>query len=192
MRDKSTIKRLLMYKNSKPYRDRKGKIVKAAPYQSWVNSGTVARVAPNQKWFGNTKVVTQTALQNFQEELGKAMKDPYQVVMKQTKLPVTLLNEKAKNARVHILDTASYESTFGPKAQRKRPNIAVGDLGELVKAVDASVEKYSEEKDVDLVREQTPKDLHREEIMSKGQSKRIWNELYKVWKPRCGSPSFPL
>lgn len=77
-------------------RDRKGKIVKAAPYQSWVNSGTVARVAPNQKWFGNTKVVTQTALQNFQEELGKAMKDPYQVVMKQTKLPVTLLNEKAK------------------------------------------------------------------------------------------------
>ncbi|KAL1467812.1 hypothetical protein MTO96_041904 [Rhipicephalus appendiculatus] len=128
MRDKSTIKRLLMYKNSKPYRDRKGKIVKAAPYQSWVTSGTVARVAPNPKWFGNTRTVSQGALQQFQVELGQAMRDPYQVVMRQSKLPVSLLNEKAKNARVHILDTASYEATFGPKAQRKKPRISVGDL----------------------------------------------------------------
>ncbi|CAN7938791.1 unnamed protein product [Ixodes hexagonus] len=180
MRDKATIKRLLMYKNSRPYRDRRGKIVKAAPYQSWVQPGTVARVAPNQKWFGNTKVVTQTALQNFQEELGKAMRDPYQVVLRQSKLPVTLLNEKAKNARVHILDTASFESTFGPKAQRKKPNIAVGDLQELLQAADASAEKYDEAKDVDLVKDQEPKDQAREEVMAKGQSKRIWNELYKV------------
>uniref|UniRef100_A0A2R5LP79 Nucleolar GTP-binding protein 2 n=1 Tax=Ornithodoros turicata TaxID=34597 RepID=A0A2R5LP79_9ACAR len=180
MRDKSTIKRLLMYKNSKPYRNRKGKIVKAAPYQSWVNSGTIARVAPNQKWFGNTKVVTQNALQKFQEALGTAMKDPYQVVMKQTKLPVTLLNEKAKNARVHILDTSSYESTFGPKAQRKRPSLPATDLEELVTTADQKSEKYDETKDTDLVREFEHKDLAREEIMSKGQSKRIWNELYKV------------
>ncbi|XP_029826831.3 nucleolar GTP-binding protein 2 [Ixodes scapularis] len=180
MRDKATIKRLLMYKNSRPYRDRKGKIVKAAPYQSWVQPGAVARVAPNPKWFGNTKVVTQTALQNFQEELGKAMRDPYQVVLRQSRLPVTLLNEKAKNARVHILDTASFETTFGPKAQRKKPNIAVGDLQELVQAVDALSQKYDATKDGDLVRDEEPKDRAREEVMAKGQSKRIWNELYKV------------
>lgn len=50
LRDKSTIKRLLMYKNSKPIRNRLGKIIKAAPFQSTLPSGTVARVAPNQKW----------------------------------------------------------------------------------------------------------------------------------------------
>lgn len=180
MRDKATIKRLLMYKNSKPYRNRKGKIVKAAPYQSWATSGTVARVAPNQKWFGNTKVVTQDALQKFQDALGQALKDPYQVVMRQSKLPVTLLNEKAKNARVHILDTSSFEATFGPKAQRKRPNLPAADLEDLLNVADESSKKYDEAKDTDLVREYEPKDLAREEIMSKGQSKRIWNELYKV------------
>lgn len=178
MRDKSTIKRLLMYKNSRPYRDRKGKIVKAAPYQSWVTSGTVARVAPNPKWFGNTRTVSQGALQQFQEELGKAMRDPYQVVMRQSKLPVSLLNEKAKNNRVHILDTASYETTFGPKAQRKKPRLSAGDLNELVQAADSSQTQHSEtHKEVP---EDEPKAAVRQEVMAKGQSKRIWNELYKV------------
>ncbi|KAH7974145.1 hypothetical protein HPB49_010547 [Dermacentor silvarum] len=178
MRDKSTIKRLLMYKNSRPYRDRKGKIVKAAPYQSWVTSGTVARVAPNPKWFGNTRTVSQGALQQFQEELGQAMRDPYQVVMRQSKLPVSLLNEKAKNARVHILDTASFETTFGPKAQRKKPRLSAGDLSELVQAADTSQVHHSETKKE--TPEDEPKDAVRQQIMAKGQSKRIWNELYKV------------
>ncbi|XP_037271171.2 nucleostemin 2 [Rhipicephalus microplus] len=178
MRDKSTIKRLLMYKNSRPYRDRKGKIVKAAPYQSWVTSGTVARVAPNPKWFGNTRTVSQGALQQFQQELGQAMRDPYQVVMRQSKLPVSLLNEKAKNARVHILDTASYEATFGPKAQRKKPRISAGDLNELVQAADTSQAQHEETKK-DAPEEEARATV-RQEIMAKGQSKRIWNELYKV------------
>uniref|UniRef100_L7M2U4 Nucleolar GTP-binding protein 2 n=1 Tax=Rhipicephalus pulchellus TaxID=72859 RepID=L7M2U4_RHIPC len=178
MRDKSTIKRLLMYKNSRPYRDRKGKIVKAAPYQSWVTSGTVARVAPNPKWFGNTRTVSQGALQQFQQELGQAMRDPYQVVMRQSKLPVSLLNEKAKNARVHILDTASYEATFGPKAQRKKPRISAGDLNELVQAADTSQAQHEETKKDEP--DEEARATVRQEIMAKGQSKRIWNELYKV------------
>ncbi|XP_003743977.1 nucleolar GTP-binding protein 2 [Galendromus occidentalis] len=181
MRDRATIRRLLMYKNQAPIRNRKGKIVKAAPYQSWVSSGAVSRIAPNQKWFGNTKVVTQTALQKFQEALGKVMKDPYQVIMKQTKLPVTLLNETAKTKNVHILDTASYEQTFGPKAQRKKPLIRASDLEELRKMAEDRENKYKPEEDRDLavdtggVREEA-----KDSIMLKGQSKRIWNELYKV------------
>lgn len=34
------------------YRNRTGKIIKAAPFQSWLPSGSVARVEPNRKWFG--------------------------------------------------------------------------------------------------------------------------------------------
>lgn len=56
-RDKATIKRLQMYRNFKAKRDASGKIVRPAPFQSTVPSGTVARVEPNRRWFGNIKVV---------------------------------------------------------------------------------------------------------------------------------------
>ncbi|XP_014674186.1 PREDICTED: nucleolar GTP-binding protein 2-like isoform X2 [Priapulus caudatus] len=181
MRDKSTIKRLLMYKNFKPVRNKIGKVVKAAPFQSWVTSGAVSRVEPNRRWFGNTRVVTQKALQTFQDEMGKVVKDPYRVVMKQTKLPITLLNETAKNARVHILDTESFETTFGKKAQRKRPNLKTTDMETMADSAMKSGDTYNAEKDNSLVK---PTDgitaAPKEMIFFKGQSKRIWNELYKV------------
>lgn len=180
MRDKSTIKRLLMYKNQSAKRNRDGKIIKAAPFQSWLPAGTQARVAPNQKWFGNVHTVTQTALHKFQDEMGKAVRDPYQVVMKQTKLPITLLNERAKYQRVHILDTETFQSTFGKKATRKRPNVRVGDYASLVAQSEEKQDKYVADKDNDLETESLPKDETRERVMNKGQSKRIWNELYKV------------
>lgn len=56
-RDKATIKRLQMYRNFKAKRDESGKIVRPAPFQSKVPSGTVARVEPNRRWFGNVRVV---------------------------------------------------------------------------------------------------------------------------------------
>lgn len=45
---------------------------------------------------GNTRVIGQEQLQKFQKNMGKAVKDPFQVVMRQTKLPVSLLSEKSK------------------------------------------------------------------------------------------------
>lgn len=181
LRDKATIKRLLVYKNCKPIRNRKGKIVKAAPFQDWLPSGSVSRIAPNQKWFNNTRTITQTALQSFQDELGKVINDPYQVVMRQTNLPITLLNEKAKNTNVHILETETFSNTFGPKSQRKRPNLKISDLSELVNAAQSKATEYKPEEDKDLLSEEfIPKDEQREAIMKKGTSRRIWGELYKV------------
>jgi len=180
-RDKSTIKRLQMYRNFKAKRDKTGKIVRPAPFQSKFADGTVARVEPNRKWFGNIKVVGQSALQKFQEELGKAIKDPYQVVMRQTKLPVSLLKESGKFARVHLLETESFENTFGPKKQRKRPTLADYDLDTYIEKVQKSSEDYVEDKDKSLMKESTEcVDLSREWIMKAGLSKRIWGELYKV------------
>jgi nuclear GTP-binding protein len=85
-----------MYKNFKPIRNKSGKIIKDAPYQGWNSSGTQARVEPNRKWFGNTRVITQNALQTFQDEMNKVKNDPYKLIMKPTNLPTTILNEKAK------------------------------------------------------------------------------------------------
>lgn len=144
-------------------------------------SGTTARVEPNQKWFGNSRVISQNALQKFQDELKTAVKNPFQVVMKATRLPVTLLNESKKYARVHLLETESFASVFGPKKTRKRPNIAVRGLDELTEAVEKKFDEYKNEKDVDLVREDTGvKDIPRDWVMAAGQSRRIWNELHKV------------
>ncbi|XP_065082244.1 nucleolar GTP-binding protein 2 [Ochlerotatus camptorhynchus] len=180
-RSKATIKRLQMYRNFKAKRDRRGKILTPAPFQGWVSSGTMARVEPSVKWFANSRVISQSSLQKFQEEIGKAVKDPYKVVMKATNLPITLLNETARYQRVHLLDTESFDSTFGPKTQRKRPSLKVRDLDDLSKNAEDLADRYDEGKDRDLQRDDGGvRDQAREWIFAAGQSKRIWNELHKV------------
>lgn len=180
-RTKGTIKRLQMYRNFKAKRDSKGNILTPAPFQGWLPSGVQARVEPSQKWFGNSRVISQNALQKFQDELGAAVKNPYQVVMKPTTLPITLLNEKAKNARVHLLDTESFQSVFGPKKSRKRPNIAVRGIEELTELAEKKQQEYSDETDSNIVRDNGGvKDIQRDWVMAAGQSRRIWSELHKV------------
>lgn len=56
---------------------------------------------------------------------------------------------------MHILDTEGFETTFGPKAQRKRPNLLVGDVKDLVERAEASALDYSADKDTNLVTEDT-------------------------------------
>ncbi|KAK3551319.1 hypothetical protein QTP70_015001 [Hemibagrus guttatus] len=182
MRDRATIKRLNMYRQKQRCNSR-GKVIKPLQYQSTVAPGTVARVEPNIKWFANTRVIKQSSLQKFQEEMDAVKKDPYRVVMRQSKLPMSLLHGriKAHNSKVHILDTETFETTFGPKAQRKRPNLKVGELKELAEQAEAEAQGYVADKDRDLVTEDSGvRDEVREEIFKKGQSKRIWGELYKV------------
>ncbi|KAM7383134.1 hypothetical protein PAMP_002816 [Pampus punctatissimus] len=182
MRDRATIKRLNMYRQKQRCNNR-GKVIKPLQYQSTVAPGTVARVEPNIKWFANTRVIKQSSLQKFQEEMGAVQRDPYRVVMRQSKLPMSLLHDrvKAHNSKVHILDTEGFETTFGPKSQRKRPNLMVGDVKDLLEQAEASAQSYNADKDTDLVSEDTGvRNEAREEIFKKGQSKRIWGELYKV------------
>ncbi|XP_010574259.1 PREDICTED: nucleolar GTP-binding protein 2 isoform X2 [Haliaeetus leucocephalus] len=182
MRDRATIRRLNMYRQ-KERRNKHGKVIKPLQYQSTVAPGTVARVEPNIKWFGNTRVIRQSSLQKFQEEMETVMKDPYRVVMKQRKLPMSLFYDRIKphTSRVHILDTETFETTFGPKSQRKRPNLSASDVQSLVENAEASSGSYDQGKDRDLVIEDTGvRDEAQEEIYKKGQSKRIWGELYKV------------
>jgi len=180
-RTAGTIKRLAMYKNFKAKRDKKGKILKAAPYQGYVDSGTRARVEPARGWFSNTKVISQSALQKFQASMGAVKADPYKVIMNPSKLPVTLLQEKAKYSRVHMLDTEPFEKCFGGKATRKKPKLAGSDLESMVKAAEARGEAYDEKEDKDRVVDRPDmQPAVREWIFGAGQSKRIWNELYKV------------
>lgn len=56
---------------------------------------------------------------------------------------------------MHILDTESFETTFGPKSQRKRPNLFVSDVQSLIENAETCTESYDQGKDQDLVTEDT-------------------------------------
>ncbi|KAF2286014.1 hypothetical protein GH714_009693 [Hevea brasiliensis] len=154
--------------NTKPKRDSKGKILK---YELQSKELPNTRIQPDRRWFGNTRVVNQKELEFFREELQNRMSSSYNVILKERKLPLSLLNDHQKQARVHLLDTEPFEDAFGPKRKRKRPKLLAADYESLVKKADGS----QEGSEVDGFR-----DLVRHTMFEKGQSKRIWGELYKV------------
>ncbi|KAL4745789.1 hypothetical protein BDW72DRAFT_186075 [Aspergillus terricola var. indicus] len=198
-RDAKKVKRLNMLKDGKPQRDAAGNITVAASYQS--REAPVARIEPNRKWFGNTRVISQEALSSFREAVAERASDPYQVLLKTNKLPMSLIrdNKTVNGLKQHeakmTIETSPFGDTFGPKAQRKRVKLGVSSLedlaGETMKMHDSYVEKSEQGRHEDgtpiVAGDDVATDLSigtmptsREAVFLKGQSKRIWNELYKV------------
>jgi nuclear GTP-binding protein len=133
-----------------------------------------AKVAPNRQWFGNTRVIGQKELANFREELQNKINDPYTVLLKGKKLPLSLLQDAAKAKPVKMLDVESFEETFSKKRKQKRPKLAGADLADLLKKVDEKMESYDETKDSNSVSAIEYSTEARANIFTKGQSKRIW------------------
>lgn len=188
-RDAKKVKHLLMYKTGRATRNAKGEIIKAADLQS--TEAPTARVDPNRKWFGNTRVIAQDALTHFREAMGDRQHDTYLVLLKRNKLPLSLLNQKdsGESPKVNILETESYEHAFGPKQQRKKARGAASSLEELAKVSESDSKAYDEKQELDstlglmggsiLDKDDFTQEA-KDAIFHKGQSKRIWNELYKV------------
>lgn len=188
-----------MFKDGKAQRNADGKVTKAASYQS--REVPKARIEPSRKWFGNTRVISQQALSSFREAVAERASDPYQVLLKSNKLPMSLIRDapgknglKQHQAKIEV-QSAPFGDTFGPKAQRKRVKLSVGSLedfaGESTKMHETYLERLEQAKllsgtsnEEEHAGESVPDDAvlstAKEPIFSKGQSKRIWNELYKV------------
>ncbi|KAJ3053019.1 GTPase required for pre-60S ribosomal subunit nuclear export and maturation [Rhizophlyctis rosea] len=182
-RDAKKARTVQMYKDGKPTRNADGKIIKAASFQSRAPSGTMARVEPNRKWFGGTRTVGQLQLDAFRKAMADRKNDPYTVLLNPRNLPLSLLKDSEKISRMHILETDPFSNTFGPKAQRKRPRLSIGTVDDLASSVTDSLDKYSEVKDPNLlanISTEGVSDAVSDPIFGAGQSKRIWNELYKV------------
>lgn len=144
-------------------------------------------------------MISQNALDSFRLAVAERASDPYQVLLKTNKLPMGLIRdaENTKNgvkqhqAKIAV-ESAPFGDTFGPKSQRKRVKLDVGSLedmaGSTVKMHDSYLDHLEEKRllsgQSEAQIEQTEQDgeltTAREPIFSKGQSKRIWNELYKV------------
>lgn len=184
-----------MYKGGEATRNAAGEITKAAAYQS--RDVPNARIEPNRKWFTNTRVVSQDTLTAFREAMAEKAKDPYQVLLKTNKLPMTLIRDgkntnglKQHKAKMTV-ETAPFSDVFGPKAQRKRVKLSVSNLIDLAGDTEKDMDTYEErleqarllsgtsgvDENGDPVKELT---MAIEPVFDKGQSKRIWNELYKV------------
>jgi hypothetical protein len=179
----------------------KGEQTKAASFQS--RQVPQARVEPNRKWFTNSRVIGQDALNNFREAMAERASDPYSVLLKSNKLPMTLIRDgqgkngiKEHQAKMTV-EASPFGDVFGPKAQRKRVKIGASSLEDMaehsIKSHDTYLDRLEQAKllsgnsgvDTEAIGEAgIPDDGHitsaREAIFNKGQSKRIWNELYKV------------
>lgn len=123
------LKTINMRKDGKPRRNAEGKITEAASYQS--RDAPVARVAPNRKWFTNTRVISQDSLKAFREAMAEKEADPYQVLLKTNKLPMSLIRDgsdtnglKEHQAKMTV-ESSPYSEVFGSKAQRKRVKLSV-------------------------------------------------------------------
>ncbi|KAL2245911.1 nuclear/nucleolar GTPase 2 [Sesamum indicum] len=178
-RSAATVRRLKMY-NTRPTRDSKGKILKHDLQSKELPS---TRIMPDRRWFGNTRVVNQKELEFFREELQNRLSSNYNVLLKERKIPMSLLNDNQKQARVHLLDTEPFSDAFGPKTKRKRPKLIASDYESLLKRVDDSQDAFEEKHGASTSAEGGEdgfRDLVRHTMFEKGQSKRIWGELYKV------------
>ncbi|KAH8600984.1 NUC091 domain-containing protein [Bisporella sp. PMI_857] len=176
-----------------------GKVTKAAAFQT--KEIPNARIEPNRKWFTNSRVIGQDALASFRAAMEERASDPYSVLLKSNKLPMTLIRDsKGKNGiKEHqakmTVEGVPFADTFGPKMQRKRVKLGVSTVEDLAESTAKSHDTYLDRLDEQLllsgnsgaepVGEAAAVDdgyitSAREAIFSKGQSKRIWNELYKV------------
>jgi nuclear GTP-binding protein len=196
--DAKKVKHLNMYKDGKAQRNAEGTITKAASYQS--RDIPNARIEPNRKWFTNTRVVSQDTLNAFREAMDEKARDPYQVLLKSNKLPMSLIRDGGKETENGIkkhkakmtVETSPFAEVFGPKAQRKRVKLGVSSLDDMAGDTEKSMDTYRERLEQQkllsgasgdpetLGDADKPLTMSIEPVFDKGQSKRIWNELYKV------------
>ena len=204
-RSAKRVKQLNMFKEGKAQHNARGDVTKAASYQGTDKPN--ARIEPHRKWFTNTRVISQDALSAFRGAVEAQSKDPYSYLLKQNKLPMSLINDNKGKERVDGLlqhaakikiEGEKFGDTFGPKAQRKRPKLAVGSIEDMAAASNKDLSSYDDKRREEAlltgqVLDEQPDNTEaqfrpdegelttaREPIFSKGQSKRIWNELYKV------------
>jgi nuclear GTP-binding protein len=185
MRSAATVRRLMMYKQ-KPVRDKKGKVLKQDLQSKELPS---TRIVPDRRWFGNTRVIGQKALDEFREDMANKSKDGYTVLIKQKKLPLSLLAdpEKGRARRVNLLGNSPFAETFSAGRRQKKPKLATDDLSALAARATASGEAYADGIDAGVLADRDlvvasdgALDAARGSLFEKGQSKRIWGELYKV------------
>ena len=171
-RTKSTIKLLNLY-NEKPDLE-KMREQKVKP----------ARIEPDRKWFGNVRTVDSKTLDKYRAELAEYKKDPYNFLLKNKKVDYEIFTQDGTYKRNKLTDIESFSDTFGPKMKRNKPKLYTSNIEELAAAVEEREQKYDVEKDnfFECKKEEIKiaKKYNTDRRIEAGQSRRIWEELYKI------------
>eukprot|EP00878_Enallax_costatus_P006471 GHUV01006783.1.p1 GENE.GHUV01006783.1~~GHUV01006783.1.p1 ORF type:complete len:632 (+),score=243.18 GHUV01006783.1:348-2243(+) len=168
--------------NTRAIRDRKGKIIHEDLQSKELPT---TRIQPDRRWFGNTRVIGQKQLEQFREEMSSKINDSYTVLLREKKLPLQLLEDPerkvgGKQKRADLLGTQPFSDTFGPSRKRKKPKLSVEGYADLVQTAANSEQQFQSKAAGPQGDFEEFKDAARDAIFEKGQSKRIWGELYKV------------
>ena len=150
-----------------------------------------ARIEPDRKWYGNVRTIDQKNLEKFRVEMSQHSNDPYQVLIQAKKLPMSLIKEPTKKAKVNILDFEKFEDTFGKKSSRTRAKLTEFTMEGFASQANDQSENYNFDKDINHTKasnldqkvettELVLQNENRDRRLDAGQSKRIWEELYKV------------
>jgi nuclear GTP-binding protein len=112
--------------------------------------------------------------------------DPYQVLLKSNKLPMSLLKDgsntnglKQHQAKITV-EASPFAEVFGPKAQRKRVKLGAGNISDLAGDADKNLDTYIERSEqaryLSGEGDKADGTLNKvvEPIFGKGGSKRIW------------------
>lgn len=170
-RTKDTIKRLQMYKDKPDLEARR------------IRPDKPARIEPDRKWFGNVRVIDQKSLEKLRNVVENQTHDTYSLLLKKRKIPQSLITPLPITSKINKL-SESFKTTFGPKSQRRKPNLKACSLEEYAESTNKMVEDYDTTKDVDLQKlteqEKGEKLGPPTKYMTAGSSKRIYSELYKV------------
>ena len=180
LRTRQKVNILNMYKGKAAKRV-KGKLVGATLVSDSVARNKQARVQADRRWFGNTRLVGQKELERFREEIGARVNDPYSVIIKRKQLPMGLLTDAKTISRMKLLDVEPFEQTFGSKKTRKRPKLqGSSSMEAMLASAQGRREGYAEAGDGNALGEEGDRVEVSHSHYEKGQSKRIWGELYKV------------
>lgn len=198
-RSAKRVKQLNMFKEGKAQRNADGKITKEASYQS--RDVPTAVIEPNRKWFTNTRVISQESLSAFRDAVAETASNPYNVLLKTNKLPMSLIRDNSdttngikKHQAKMTLESSPFSEVFGSKATRKRVKLSSSTLTDLAEDAGKSMDNYKERLEQAKLLSGTSNDpgtveelevdesgaIAKEAVFSKGQSKRIWNELFKT------------
>ena len=118
-RTRATINRLNMYR-AKPNFDK----MKARP-----TDPQQGKIHPDRKWFGNVRTADQKELDRYRKALAENTEKTgsgFSVHLKTKKLPLSLVKDtlhKTMSEGERLLQVSSFSDTFGPRSQRKRPNL---------------------------------------------------------------------
>lgn len=171
----SKLRRVRLLRNGKPTRNSSGVIIKDAEFCSKKPDAPVMRVEPDRRWFGNTRTITHASFEKLRSDFTNHISDPYSVLLRNKHNPIGLLSDEfGKNSsNSRLLEIEPFDQCFGANHQRRRPKTSFSSIEDLASLIDQSEEFVQKESSCDF-------ELTSDPIFLKGQSKRIWNELFKV------------